>query len=135
MKINVKLTLVFVLILGTVAAGFSIDNNKQNYQLNGTWRNGPFTLIVEDNVYTSKLFNINYGRGMVMYNENDTTLISSYAWDPVINDWRQFNEVIKGQYLLQKDKLTVFNVDGIYKDFNGIWERLDIDRGQNITSI
>ena len=132
MKIGIKLLLVLVFIFRSIATGFSVDNNDK---LNGVWQNGPFTLIVEGNIYTSKLFNLNYGRGIVIYDENNITLVSSHAWDHIRNQWRQFNEEINGQYIFQRSKITIFNVEGRYRYFNGIWERLDIDRGQNITSI
>ena len=135
MRIFTKLAFIFVLMFGTVLNGFTVENDIQNYEphgFNGVWQNGPVTLVINNDAYTGKFQDKIYSTGIIMHDENKFALISSDAWDHSWNDWKNPNNnlseryIIKGDYIFQKNTLTISNIDGRYDIFNGIWKRQDI---------
>jgi hypothetical protein len=137
MKTKFKLMMFFVIVLlfGTLVISFDDGINRLGGQipnLNGTWESGFFTLVLDENDYTSKISNKNYGKGIVIHDGYNFKLISTHEWDHKNNKWIPFNEMITGQYLIQNNRLQIFNITGIYKILNGIWERTGKNEGQEI---
>jgi hypothetical protein len=127
---------IIVLIFGVLVVSFDDGINRWGRQipeLNGIWENGFFTLILNENYYISEINDENYGKGIIIIHDGyNFKLISTHKWDPNGNRWIPFNEMITGQYIIQNNKLQIFNIAGMYEILNGIWERADKSEGQKI---
>jgi hypothetical protein len=124
-----------VLIFGSLVVSFDDGMNRwggQIPELNGIWENGFFTLVLDENNYKSKINDKNYGKGIILHDGYNFKLISTHKWDSKSNIWIPFNEMVTGQYVIQNNKLQIFNIAGMYKILNGIWEKFDKDEGQKI---
>jgi hypothetical protein len=88
--------------------------------LDGTWSSGAFKLIIKGNTYVSRYNGSLYGKGAMVYDNENFILTSTHArWKFFL--WFPYVERIKGKYIVANDELTVSNVDGRYSDLNGIW--------------
>jgi hypothetical protein len=85
--------------------------------LDGIWGNGAFKVVVKGNAYVSFYNNSHYGKGTIIYGNENFTLTSSYArW---MFFWSPFVEIVKGKYINTNDELTVSDIEGRYSDYNG----------------
>ena len=92
---------------------------EKNTKLNGTWENGVFRLIIKRNKYVSLYNGFRYGKGTILYDNENFTLTSTHAyWKFFL--WTPFVEVVKGKYKLEIE-LTVSGVEGRYSEQNGVW--------------
>jgi len=83
---------------------------------------GVFKVIVKGNTYVSFYNGWRYGKGTIIYDNENFTLTSTHArW---LFFWTPFVEVVKGKYLKESaQKITVSGIEGRYSDYNGIWEK------------
>ncbi|MDR1030992.1 MAG: hypothetical protein LBL76_09000 [Treponema sp.] len=137
MKAKIKLIMVFVMVLlfGTLVVSFDDGINRWGGQipkLNGIWERGFFTLVLDENNYTSKINNQDYGKGIIIHDGYNFKLIATHEWDHKNNQWIPCNEMVTGYYLIQNNRLQIFNITGIYTILNGIWEKTDKSEGQEI---
>jgi hypothetical protein len=102
---------------------------NDDYKLDGTWKKWPFKLAIKGNSYVSYYFygpfSLRYGKGTFVYDNENFTLTSTHAalwlgtiWTPF---WTPFVEELRGKYVLANDEVTVSDIEGRYKDSNGIW--------------
>jgi hypothetical protein len=99
-------------------------------KLDGTWSNGVFKLIIKGNTYVSLYNGSRYGKGTILYDNENFTLTSPHA-RRMFFLWTPFVERVKGKYIITNDELTASNVEGRYSALNGIWiegskQRLDV---------
>jgi hypothetical protein len=93
---------------------------KKNTKLNGTWENGVFRLVIKGDKYVSLYNGFRYGKGTILYDNENFTLTSTHAyWKFFL--WTPFVEVVKGKYQFENNELTVSGVEGRYSDQNGVW--------------
>jgi hypothetical protein len=90
--------------------------------LDGKWGNGGFKISLKGNGYTSFYKNSRYGKGTIIYDNENFTLTSTHARG--LFGWTHFVEIVKGKYVYTKDELTVSEIEGRYSDYNGKWVRL-----------
>ena len=93
------------------------DDNR----LDGTWKNSVFKLVIRKNKYVSFFNGFRYGKGTIIYGNENFTLTSTHArsW---LFFWFPFVETVKGKYAIADDGVNVLNIEGRYCDLNGIWE-------------
>jgi hypothetical protein len=89
-------------------------------EVDGTWSNGTFKLIIKGGTYVSLYKGLLYGKGTMLYDTENFTVTSTHA-RRMLFLWTSFVERVKGKYSITNDKLTVSNVEGRYSDLNGIW--------------
>ena len=97
---------------------------NENNQLDGTWKNGIFKLVIRKNKYVSFYNGFRYGRGEITYDDENFTLTSTHARSRLFF-WVPFVECVKGNYDISDDKkmVTISNIDGRYSGQNGTWLR------------
>jgi hypothetical protein len=101
---------------------------EENNKLGGIWKNVPrlkvqdsFKIKIKKNAYVSFHNGWRYGKGTIIYDNENFTLTSTHArW---LLFWIPFVEVVKGKYLKENDKVTVSGIEGRYSNYNGIWVR------------
>jgi len=93
--------------------------------LDGIWKNGVFIILIKVNAYESFYNNYRYGKGTIIYDNENFTLTSTHARWFIF--WRRFVETVTGKYVIKNDKLTVSGIKSRYSDYNGEWERLKIN--------
>jgi hypothetical protein len=95
---------------------------EKNTKLNGTWENGFFRLIIKGDRYVSLYNGFRYGRGTIIYDNENFTLTSTHAsWMFFL--WQPFVETVNGKYIFTNDEIIVSNIEGRYSDQNGKWKR------------
>ena len=125
-----KMTFLFIMVMvsGILFSSFSpyeVDYGKLSHGLNGTWQNGLFTLYINENTYFCKLFNQDYSRGIVVYDEQKVGIISSHAWNFSQNRWIEYNEAVTGEYIYQNNEVTLSKITGRYEPLNGTWKKIN----------
>jgi len=98
--------------------------------LDGKWGNSGFKIVLKGNAYMSFFNNLRYGKGTLIYDNENFTLTSTHARWFVF--WIPFVETIKGKYIYANDELTIVTVseiEGRYSDYNGKWARLKNKKG------
>jgi hypothetical protein len=94
---------------------------EKNTKLNGTWENGVFRLIIKGDKYVSLYNGFRYGKGTILYDDENFALTSTHAyWKFFL--WHRFVEIVKGKYKFENNELTVSGVEGRYSAQNGIWK-------------
>ena len=93
--------------------------NEYN-RLDGKWKNGAFKLVIKKNKYVSFFRGFRYGKGRIIYDNENFTLTSTHArsW---LFFWVSFVETVIGKYAIADDGVNVLNVEGRYCDLNGVW--------------
>jgi fibronectin type 3 domain-containing protein len=93
-----------------------MENNKK---LDGVWKNDVFKVKIKGNTYVSYYNNSRYGKGKIIYDNENFVLTSTHArW---LFFWTPFVEVVKGEYIITNEELTVSGIEGRYNDYNGTW--------------
>jgi len=93
---------------------------EKNTGLNGTWENGVFRLTIKGDKYVSYYNGFRYGRGTIIYDNENFTLTSTHAyWMFFLR--QPFVETVSGKYILADNETTVSNIEGRYNTQNGIW--------------
>lgn len=89
-------------------------------KLDGAWKNGSFKLVISKNRYLSYFNNFRYGKGTIIYDNENFSLTSTHArcW---LFFWFPFVETVKGKYNIENDEVTISNIEGRYCEQNGIW--------------
>ena len=97
---------------------------EKNTKLNGTWENDVFRLIIKGDKYVSLCNGFRYGKGTIMYDDENFTLTSSHAY------WlfflpRPFVESVNGKYIFAdnafQNEIIISDMKGRYGALNGIW--------------
>jgi hypothetical protein len=93
---------------------------EKNTRLDGTWENGAFKLTIKRDKYVSFYNGFRYGKGTIMYDNENFTLASTHAY------WlfflqQPFVETVSGKYIFVDNATTVSNIEGRYNAQNGIW--------------
>jgi len=97
---------------------------EENNRFDGIWENGVFKLKIKGNTYISFYNNSRYGKGTIIFDNENFILTSSHArW---IIFWTLFVENVMGKYLFADDAVTVSDIKGRYSDYNGKWVRYNI---------
>jgi hypothetical protein len=100
-----------------------------NNWLGGIWEKLPtlkaldsFKIRINGNAYVSFYNGWRYGKGTIIYDNENFTLTSTHArW---LLFWTPFVEVVKGKYIKESDQeITVLSIEGRYSDYSGIWVR------------
>jgi hypothetical protein len=95
---------------------------EKNNRFNGIWGNGAFKIKIKENSYVSFYNNSRYGKGTLIFEDENFVLKSSHARKLFF--WTPFFESVKGKYLIEIDAITVLGIEGRYSDYNGKWVRL-----------
>ena len=115
--------LVMVLAFGMTVVG--CDNGStgggNDGSLDGTWNQGPMTIVISGDGYTSILEGKNFGKGTISYDGSTVTLNSTHAWSN--SSWTPFSETITGSYSLSGNTLTISGIQGTYSSMNGNWSK------------
>jgi hypothetical protein len=90
--------------------------------LDGTWENGLFKLVIKGSTYVSFYNGSRYGKGTFVYDNENFTLTSTHARRLFF--WTPFVEEVKGSYILTGDEVTVSNIEGRYESSNGKWVQI-----------
>ena len=94
---------------------------EKNTKLNGTWENGGFRLVINGDKYVSLYNGFRYGKGTILYDNENFTLTSTHAhWMFFL--WQRFVETVNGKYIFTNNEIIVSNIEGRYSAFNGIWK-------------
>jgi hypothetical protein len=106
-------------------------------KLDGKWESAitlvhdVFKVIIKGNAYVSFCNNYRYGKGKIIYDNENFTLTSTHAYGPIffripwLFFWLPFVEVVKGKFISVNDNtLTVSGIEGRYSDYNGTWVHL-----------
>jgi hypothetical protein len=94
---------------------------EKNKKLDGVWKNDAFKVKIKEDAYVSFCNNSRYGKGKIVYDNENFTLTSTHArW---LFFWMPFVEVVNGKYINTNEKLTVSGIEGRYSDYNGTWMR------------
>jgi hypothetical protein len=88
----------------------------------GTLVQDAFKIKIKGNTYVSFYNNRRYGKGTIIYDNENFTLTSTHARWLVF--WTPFVETVKGKYIKENAQVTVSGIEGRYSDFNGIWANL-----------
>jgi hypothetical protein len=76
--------------------------------LDSIWQNGTFKIKIKGNTYVSFYNNSHYGKGTILFDNDDFVLTSSHArW---IIFWTPFVEIVKDKYLIVNNELTVSDI-------------------------
>jgi hypothetical protein len=102
---------------------FMTENIEFRGNLDGTWCSGSFKLIIKGNTYVSRYNRLLYGKGTIVYDNENFILTSTHARGMFFL-WIPFVERVKGKYIGSNEKLTVSNMEGRYSDLNGIWRNI-----------
>jgi len=104
---------------------------EKNKKLDGVWNNEVFKVKIKEDTYVSYYNNFRYGKGKIIYDNENFTLTSTYAClifslkIPWLFLWIPFVEVVEGKFTRINDKaLTVSSIEGRYCDYNGTWMRV-----------
>jgi hypothetical protein len=92
---------------------------EKNTRLNGTWENGVFRLTIKGDKYVSFYNGHRYGRGTIIYDNENFTLTSTHAYWFFLR--LRFVETVIGKYIFADNETTVSNIEGRYNAQNGIW--------------
>jgi hypothetical protein len=88
----------------------------------GTLVQGGFKIKIKGNKYVSFYKNWRYGKGTIIYDNENFTLTSTHArW---LFFWTPFVETVEGKYTKENTKVTVSGIEGRYSELNGIWVNL-----------
>lgn len=117
LKIEILGTVLFFFIL-VFSFGETINNN-----MDGTWKKGPFTLVVEGDTYVFKIFDKYYGEGKIIYDNNIFKLTSTNAMEPAGNDFVKIDVMIEGHYIRNGNDLIISNISGKFRYLNGVWKK------------
>jgi hypothetical protein len=90
--------------------------------LQGSWENGDFQLVVNENSYISVYKDYLYGAGTITYDGVFFTLASAHAWKGY--EWLEVVEVINGNCIVNGNDIIISNVVGRYEVFNGEWKKI-----------
>ena len=98
-------------------------------KLDGKWESAitlvydVFKVIIKGNAYVSFCNGWRYGKGTIIYDDENFILTSTHArW---LLFWIPFVEVVEGKFIkINDDTLTVSGIEGKYSDYNGTWVRL-----------
>jgi len=101
---------------------------EKNSKLDGKWASAGtvvqnvFKVIIKRNKYVSFLNNFRYGKGKIIYDNDNFTLTSTHArW---LIFWTPFIEEVKGKYKKINDHtIVITDIEGRYSDYNGTWAR------------
>ena len=80
---------------------------------------GVFKVIIKGNTYVSFYNGWRYGKGTIIYDNENFTLTSTHARCRFF--WTRFVEVVEGKYVKENAKATVSGIEGRYADYNGTW--------------
>ena len=101
--------------------------NEKN-ELNGTWENGCFKLVIKKNKYVSFYKGSRYGKGRVVYDNENFTLTSIHAKTWLF--WSPFVEIVTGKYSIGDKEVRASNIEGRYCDCNGTWTYIPFGRNK-----
>jgi hypothetical protein len=97
--------------------------------LKGSWENGDFRLVIDENYYVSLYKDYLYGAGTITYDGIFFTLASTHAWQNY--EWVEVIETISGNCIVNDGGIIISNVTGRYEAFNGNWKKIkDMDLGE-----
>jgi len=87
----------------------------------GTFVQGVFKIKIKGDAYVSFYNNSRYGKGTIIYDNDNFTLTSTHA------RWLFFRvpfvETVKGKYIKENEHVNVSEIEGRYSELNGIWAR------------
>jgi hypothetical protein len=98
---------------------FKWEHMNVKCNLDGTWGNGVFKLVIKGSKYTSFVGRSRYGKGMIVYDDKEFTITSTHARQLFF--WTSFVEVVKGKFVCSNGEITVSEIEGRYTTLNGIW--------------
>jgi len=85
---------------------------EKNTRLNGTWENGVFRLTIKGDKYASFYNGHRYGKGTIIYDNENFTLTSTHAYWFFLR--QRFVETVRGNYFFADNETTVSNIEGRY---------------------
>jgi len=92
---------------------------EKNTRLDGIWENGAFRLTIKGDKYVSFYNGFRYGRGTIVYDNENFTLTSTHAYWFFLR--QRFVETVCGKYIFADNETIVSNIEGRYYAQNGIW--------------
>ena len=118
----------FSLLLVSIIFGTFVGCSKEDSaNLDGTWKNGIYSIVIKGSNYTSKVNDVNWGKGIITYSIADGTysLKSTHAWHKDDSNWNPFEETCNGIFTYNNNKISFATVDNMrYEAWTvGIWTR------------